>query len=122
MATWTSAPPCPPHDDRAATKPRVPTIIAAVSCALVLVVLTRWPVARTVPLETDEFGFLEDVTAQWFPMHHTLFKTLARDRTDRGRLLSRLHHSRHHRQRVSACERVVVAAPSSVPTSRRRRP
>ena len=78
MATWTSALPRPPHDDRAATKPRVPTIIAAVSCALALVVLTRWPVARTVPLETDEFGFLEDVAVQWFPMHHTLFKTLAR--------------------------------------------
>jgi hypothetical protein len=46
--------------------------------ALFAVFLTRWPVARTVPLESDEFGFLEAIRAHWFPMHHTLFLTFAR--------------------------------------------
>jgi hypothetical protein len=46
--------------------------------ALVFVFLTRWPVARTHPLDTDELGFLRQITVHWFPMHHTLFQTLGR--------------------------------------------
>ena len=45
---------------------------------MVLVFLTRLPVARPSPMESDEFGFLEQIRAHWFPMHHTLFLTAAR--------------------------------------------
>ena len=33
-------------------------ILAALGLALAFVVATRWPVARAIPIETDEFGFL----------------------------------------------------------------
>ncbi len=46
--------------------------------ALALVVMTRLPVARWRPLESDEFGFLAQVRQHWFPMHHTLFLTAGR--------------------------------------------
>jgi hypothetical protein len=29
-------------------------------------------------MESDEFGFLDQIRAHWFPMHHTLFMTLGR--------------------------------------------
>ena len=41
--------------------------------SLVLVVLTRLPVASPRPMETDEFGFQEQIRVHWFPMRHTLF-------------------------------------------------
>ncbi len=50
----------------------------AIGICLVFVVATRLPVARIEPIESDEFGFLELIRASWFPMHHTLFLTLAR--------------------------------------------
>lgn len=59
-------------------EPRFLEILAAIGLALAFVLVTRWPVARSMPIETDEFGFLEDAAARWFPMHHTLFKNLAR--------------------------------------------
>ena len=34
--------------------------------------------ARPGPIETDEFGFLEQIRAHWFPMHHTLFMAAGR--------------------------------------------
>jgi hypothetical protein len=46
--------------------------------ALVLVFATRLPVARTSAVESDEFGFLKQISAHWFPMHHTLFLTSGR--------------------------------------------
>jgi len=50
----------------------------ALLIALAFVALTRFPVARSIPFESDEFGFLELVRAHWFPMHHTLFLSLAK--------------------------------------------
>jgi hypothetical protein len=60
------------------SEPSTPAILAAPVIALVLVLATRWPVARFQPFESDEFGFLEQVAAHWFPMHHTLFLTFGR--------------------------------------------
>ena len=54
------------------------TILIAAVLSLIFIVLTRWPVARPQPFESDEFGFLERARSQWFPMHHTLFQTIAR--------------------------------------------
>jgi hypothetical protein len=53
-------------------------ILGAILCALSFVVATRWPVARSQPVESDEFGYLEQIAAHWFPMHHTLFLTFGR--------------------------------------------
>ncbi len=33
--------------------------------------------ARTGPIDSDEFGFLAQTASHWFPMHHTLFMTAA---------------------------------------------
>ena len=61
-----------------------PTFLAvaiALVLSLALVFLTRLPVTRPRPMETDELGFLEQMRDHWFPMHHTLFMA-------GGRLLS----------------------------------
>jgi hypothetical protein len=66
---------------RPSSEAREPTrraIVLALASALAFVVVTRWPVARFTPFESDEFGFLEQTRAHWFPMHHTLFHTLGR--------------------------------------------
>jgi hypothetical protein len=60
------------------TDPSGGAILKALVIALALVLLTRLPVARHRPVESDEFGFLEQVRAHWFPMHHTIFMTLGR--------------------------------------------
>jgi hypothetical protein len=78
MASRTLLPSTSTLDQEERFEPRLPEVLAAIGLALVFVLATRWPVARELPLESDEFGFLEDVTVRWFPMHHTLFKTLAR--------------------------------------------
>src|SRR5689334_1493853 len=39
---------------------------------------TRWPFARTGPIEADEWLFVERMGATWLPMHHTLFQTIGR--------------------------------------------
>ncbi|WZO96166.1 glycosyltransferase family 39 protein [Isosphaeraceae bacterium EP7] len=53
-------------------------VLGVFALALAFVVLTRWPVARDAPVETDEFGFLETIAAYRMPMHHTLFLASAR--------------------------------------------
>lgn len=65
-------------DERGTSEPGWRAILAATAMAIAFVLITRWPVARTLPIESDEFGFLEEVSGHWFPMHHTLFKTSAR--------------------------------------------
>jgi len=82
MATGMALPPSI-HRATDSSEPRPRTIVLALFYALLFVVATRWPVARSEPFETDEFGFIEQIAAQWFPMHHTLFLTF-------GRLLGRL--------------------------------
>lgn len=59
-------------------EPPLRELALAVGVCLVLVVATRLPVARTGPIESDEFGYLELIRTSWFPMHHTLFLTLGR--------------------------------------------
>src|SRR4051812_27357820 len=46
--------------------------------ALAVVVVTRLPVARGWAIESDEFGFLDQIRLHWFPMHHTLYLSLGR--------------------------------------------
>jgi hypothetical protein len=53
-------------------------ILVALAAAILFVVATRWPVARVEPFEYDEFSFLDQSAAHWFPMHHTLFMTFGR--------------------------------------------
>ena len=55
-----------------------PAVLKALGIALALVLLTRLPVARAWPMDSDEFGFVEQIRAHRFPMHHTLFLALGR--------------------------------------------
>ncbi|MFO0890778.1 MAG: hypothetical protein U0790_16735, partial [Isosphaeraceae bacterium] len=64
--------------DSSIREPGAAAVACALAIALAMVFLTRLPVARQVPLESDEFGFLEAIEASWFPMHHTLFLTSAK--------------------------------------------
>jgi hypothetical protein len=59
-------------------EPRRAVICIALGIALLFVGATRWPVARSQPFESDEFGFLAQMASHWFPMHHTLFMMLGR--------------------------------------------
>ena len=59
-------------------EPRRGMICVALGTALLFVCVTRWPVARSQPFESDEFGFLAQMASHWFPMHHTLFMMLGR--------------------------------------------
>src|SRR3954462_11938446 len=54
------------------------SIARAAAIALAVVVLTRLPVARSWAIESDEFGFLDQMRLHWFPMHHTLYLSLGR--------------------------------------------
>jgi hypothetical protein len=56
-----------------ATDVRPRDVLLVFLAALGFVFATRWPVMRVVPLETDEFGYLQTIRAYWWPMHHTLF-------------------------------------------------
>lgn len=69
-----------PIPDDAAPIPDVgfKRLALAFSAALAFVVLTRLPVARPGPVESDEFGFLEMIGRYRLPMHHTLFLASAR--------------------------------------------
>lgn len=49
-----------------------------VLAALAFVVLTRWPVARPAPFDSDELMFVRIVAGRWFYFTHTLFFTAAR--------------------------------------------
>jgi hypothetical protein len=70
-------------DSSGPSEPRPWSIPFAIGIALAFVFVTRWPVARTSPMEADEFGYLNLIKSYWFPMHHTLFLTS-------GRLLGQL--------------------------------
>jgi hypothetical protein len=59
-------------------EPRRQAILAALAITSLFVFATRWPVARSQPFDSDEFGFLAQTASHWFPMHHTLFMTSAR--------------------------------------------
>ena len=48
-------------------------LLLAFLFAFLLVAVTRLPVARSCAIESDEFGYLEQIRAHLFPMHHTLF-------------------------------------------------
>ncbi len=86
MYAWTAPrlspnPPLNLHHNRrpaSVTDPSPRAILAGLSIAIFLVILTRLPLAREGPLEWDEFGYLEQTTLHWFPMHHTLFMTFGR--------------------------------------------
>jgi hypothetical protein len=78
MATGMVLSPSPPQLTAGQSEPCKRAILLALGIAVVFVVLTRWPVARTMPFEPDEIGFMERIAVQWFPMHHTLFMTCAR--------------------------------------------
>ena len=58
--------------------PSFSSVVAGLALALVLVFLTRLPVARPWPMESDELGFLDQIRVHWFPMHHTLFMSSGR--------------------------------------------
>jgi len=51
---------------------------AAIGIALAFVAATRWPFARTGPVEADEWMFVERMGASWLPIHHTLFQSVGR--------------------------------------------
>ena len=56
-----------------------PKVVAGVFvAAMAAVVVTRWPVARIEPFDSDEFIFVEIVRAHWFNISHTLFLTAGR--------------------------------------------
>ncbi len=72
---------CPGLDSgtpKGTTDQSVFAVMIALLISLILVFVTRLPVARPGPMETDEFGFLEQIQVHWFPMHHTLFMTTGR--------------------------------------------
>jgi hypothetical protein len=60
------------------TDPSPAALMAGLVIAFGFVFLTRLPVARPGPLESDEIGFLAQTHVHWFPMHHTLFMTAGR--------------------------------------------
>jgi len=74
----TKSPGLDPATPRLPSDPTVFAVVIALALSLVLVFLTRLPVARPWPMETDEFGFLEQIRVHWFPMHHTLFMAAGR--------------------------------------------
>ncbi len=78
MATGMAVSHSPHRTATDSSEPTVRAIVLALAIALVFVAVTRWPVARSEPFESDEFGFIEQIAAHWFPMHHTLFLTFAR--------------------------------------------
>ncbi len=86
MHAWTAprfssnSAPEPSHNGRGSSvaEPSSRDILVGLSIATIFVVLTRLPVARTTPLEPDEFGYLGQTAVHWFPMHHTLFMTCGR--------------------------------------------
>jgi hypothetical protein len=63
-----------------AAQPAIPLreLGVALLLASALVLLTRLPLARPEPFESDEFGFLERIVQYHLPIHHTLFLGIAR--------------------------------------------
>ena len=64
--------------DEGVSEPSKRAVVAAIGIALAFVAVTRWPFARAVPLETDEWLFVWQMGRSWFPIHHTLFQTAGR--------------------------------------------
>ena len=78
-------PPVSSHHDSAVTNPRevepevnALSLVWAFAAAAAFVALSRWPVLRPAPFDTDEFGYLEMIRQYALPMHHTLFLAIAR--------------------------------------------
>lgn len=78
MSSWTMPAPRLRTVDDGLSDPDRRSVLIATGLALAFVLLTRWPVARSLPMEPDEFSFVEEAAVHWFPMHHTLFKTMGR--------------------------------------------
>jgi hypothetical protein len=78
MATGMALPLSSGQTDTGPIEPSRRLVIIALAVASVFVCATRWPVARVEPFEYDEFSFLDQAAAHWFPMHHTLFMTFGR--------------------------------------------
>lgn len=60
------------------TEPSGRAILLGLAVAMVFVVATRLPVARTTALEWDDSEYVKQTAVFWFPMHHTLFLTFGR--------------------------------------------
>jgi hypothetical protein len=64
-------------DDQAfptkAVEPSGRQVARALGACLLLVLITRWPVARPLPLDGDETGYLESIRQFALPPMHTLF-------------------------------------------------
>ncbi len=54
------------------------SVPAVFGIAMAFVLITRLPLARTEAFDPDEFGYLDQIQAFRFPMHHTLFLAAAR--------------------------------------------
>ena len=59
-------------------EPRPAEVLSAIGLALTFVAATRFPFARVGPMESDEWQFVAQMDAGWFPAHHTLFQTAGR--------------------------------------------
>lgn len=59
--------------DDGVCEPGAGEVARTLALAAAFVVLTRLPVARTEPFDSDEQGFLQTIRAFDFPPHHTLF-------------------------------------------------
>ncbi|SIO43884.1 hypothetical protein SAMN05444166_4729 [Singulisphaera sp. GP187] len=57
--------------------------------ALTFVLLTRIPVARRIPIDPDEIGYLETIQTTWLPIQHSLFMAS-------GRLISSIVANPYH--------------------------
>jgi hypothetical protein len=64
------------------TDPSAKSVLFAILLAIAVVGVTRTPVARLAPLDSDERGFLAQVRLFRFPIHHTLYLTTARQLGD----------------------------------------
>ena len=66
------------RDGQVSSEPTRKEWVLAIGLACVVVVLTRLPVARLGPIETDEFGYLAILERYALPPHHTLFLAAGR--------------------------------------------
>jgi 4-amino-4-deoxy-L-arabinose transferase-like glycosyltransferase len=76
--TWLATPSEPGADLGVQPLVGLRAIGLALLGSLTLVVLTRWPVLRPAPFDSDEFGFLEEIRHHAMPRFHTLFLASAR--------------------------------------------
>src|SRR4051812_34189931 len=73
MATGTSA--TSGEQEPGVTRPAtgLVEVVAVLALALAFVLVTRAPVIRTGPLDSDEFDFVKSIRLSWLPICHTLF-------------------------------------------------